>query len=264
MSREEKLAETIAEAEKELLQIRIDGEFDRSIELAKLLVEAKQIIDTQLKKQRLPDLQKLSLVKDWSIDYDMHCSYNDVVFNVHTATVRVYYPEDIVPSSKETIHFGKNVAFVVVETLSNEKTRASLVEIDVSKEWIIDDFSKLASTIEESALRLSQASDAKTENVVEVSPNLTKLEVYGFSFIKDESTSTFAKYSGAYDDENFSIRYPAFSETDNGSLSLIVELNKHDIISTKQAVISVEKDTVWDEQRYKDLSKKVKDFVDAF
>lgn len=127
MSREEKLAKTIAEAENELLHIRIDGEFDKSIELAKLLVEAKQIIDAQLKKQRLPDLQKLSLAKDWSIDYDMHCSCKDVVFNVNGSTVRVYYPEDVISCSKEAA-IGKNTALIAVEILGNDKTRASSEE----------------------------------------------------------------------------------------------------------------------------------------
>lgn len=263
MSREEKLAKTIAEAENELLHIRIDGEFDKSIELAKLLVEAKQIIDVQLKKQRLPDLQKLSLAKDWSIDYDMHCSCKDVVFNVNRSTVRVYYPEDVISCNKEAA-ISKNTALIAVEVLGNDKTRASLVAVDVSREWSLDDFSKLASTVEESILEHSQANDEKTESVVEVSPNLMKLHVYGFTLNESESTSTFAKYSGAYDDENFSIKYPAFSEADGSSLSLIVELNKHDIISTKQAVISVEKNIAWNEQRYEDLSKKVKDFVEAF
>lgn len=170
----------------------------------------------------------------------------------------MYYPDDFISLDREKT---KNIFFVAVETLSNEKTRASLVEVDTSKEWSIDDFGKLAATIEECILRLSPASE---EKVVEVNPNLMKLSVYGFRLIENESNPTFAKYSGAYGDENFSIKYPAFSDADESYLNLIVELNKHDIVSTKQTVIPVEKDAAWNKQRYEDLSRKVKEFVDAF
>lgn len=43
----------------------------------------------------------------------------------------MYYPDDFISLDREKT---KNIFFVAVETLSNEKTRASLVEVDASKE----------------------------------------------------------------------------------------------------------------------------------
>lgn len=271
MNLKEQLSNTISTAEKELLQLSSEEGFDKYDTLAKLLVEAKQILEKEMIK--LPDLQKLSLVKNWNNNYETNSSWKDITFNVYENIIRVYYPKDIISFNKKTVYLDKDTTFLLIDICkkNGEKT-TSIIIIPIDKEWGLDDYNKLANIIENNFLNLyddSYVYENKEKNInsFDANPNLSKLNVQGFSFVpsEDKDSVLYSKYvSDHYDDETFTIKYLSYEESVDDELRLFLEYHKHNDTNLYQGILSVKGNTIWDKQKYGELSKKIQDLIDTF